>query len=117
MTKRLGKIIDFFLPKVARIENSLSPVNESDNETLSILIEVDNLSESEKSEQVTFDSVLTDSTTANSKFDIGLYVTGNIPIEKEFLLEILLTVGYPQRITNFPQLPKEGVIGALISNG
>ena len=72
MTKRPGKILEFFLPKEARIENSLSTVNESDNEALSILNQEDNLSQSEKSEQVTIDSVLTDSTTANSKFDIGL---------------------------------------------
>ena len=108
MTKRPGKILEFFLPKEARIENSLSTVNESDNEALSILNQEDNLSQSEKSEQVTIDSVLTDSTTANSKFDIGLYVTGNIPVEKEFRLEILFNCWIPPENYKFPPIIQGG---------
>ena len=88
MYKRPGKIHDFFLPKQVRIQDGLSRVNESDNEALSILIEY-NLSQSEEFGQVTVDSILPDSRTANYKFDIGLYVSGNIPVEKEFRLEIL----------------------------
>ena len=89
MTKRPGKIHDFFLPKEARIENSLSPVNESDNEALSILNEEDNLSQSEKSEEVIIDSFPTHSTTANSKFDIG-----NIPVDKNFVWRFYLNCQY-----------------------
>ena len=86
----------------------MSTVNESDNEALSILNQEDNLSQSEKSEQVTIDSVLTDSTTANSKFDIGLYVTGNIPVEKEFRLEILFNCWIPPENYKFPPIIQGG---------
>ena len=46
--------------------------------------EEDNLSQSEEFGQVNVDSILPDSRTANYKFDIGLYISGNIPVEKEF---------------------------------
>ena len=95
MSKRPGKIHDFFLPKQVRIQDGLSQVNESDNAALYILNEEDNLSQSEEFGQVTVDSILPDSRTANYKFDVGLYASRNIPVEKEFRLEILSSCWTP----------------------
>ena len=117
MSKLPEKIYDFFLAKQVRIQDGLSQVNESDNDSLSILNEEDNLSQSKEFVQVTVDSILPDSRTANYKFDIGLYVSGNIPVEKEFRLKILSSCWMPPEDYKISPIIQEGELDTLISDG
>ena len=70
--------------------------------------EEDNLCQSEEFGQVTVDSILPDLRTANYKFDIGLYVSGNIPVEKEFRLEILYSCWIPPENYKRPPIIRGG---------
>ena len=54
--------------------------------------------------QATVDSILTESRTGNSKFEIGLYVSENV--EKEFRLEILSSC--PTDNSKFPPMIQIG---------